>query len=185
MINYCNLYRQIHAKTLPFCQASPEKLRSDLTIEVAAMRSLGRPRELSRDYLFDFPCKFGKYTFEGNKFPRVGFCGIGTGLIERGPEAMKALVKKEAARGLVLMDSPKPAVGINDVLIRILKTSICGTDVHIYNWNGWAQKTIKPPMITGHEFVGTVAEIGGNVHDFAVVDLVIGEGHLVCGHCRN
>ncbi len=98
---------------------------------------------------------------------------------------MKALVKKEAARGLVLMDSPKPAVGINDVLIRIQKTSICGTDVHIYNWNAWAQKTIKPPMILGHEFVGTVAEIGGNVHDFAVGDLVSGEGHLVCGHCRN
>ncbi len=98
---------------------------------------------------------------------------------------MKALVKKEAARGLVLMDSPKPAVGINEVLIRIQKTSICGTDVHIYNWNAWAQKTIDPPMIIGHEFVGTVAEIGSNVHDFAVGDLVSGEGHLVCGHCRN
>ncbi|MCD6392185.1 MAG: L-threonine 3-dehydrogenase [Planctomycetes bacterium] len=98
---------------------------------------------------------------------------------------MKALVKKEAARGLVLMDMPEPVVGINDVLIRILKTSICGTDVHIYNWNAWAQKTIEPPMIAGHEFVGTVAEVGGNVHDFAVGDLVSGEGHLVCGHCRN
>ena len=98
---------------------------------------------------------------------------------------MKALVKKEAGRGLVLMDMPEPAVGINDVLIRIQKTSICGTDVHIYNWDAWAQKTIKPPMITGHEFVGTVAQVGDNVHDFSVGDLVSGEGHLVCGHCRN
>jgi len=98
---------------------------------------------------------------------------------------MKALVKKEAGRGLVLMDMPEPAVGINDVLIRIQKTSICGTDVHIYNWDAWAQKTIKPPMITGHEFVGAVAQVGDNVHDFAVGDLVSGEGHLVCGHCRN
>ncbi len=98
---------------------------------------------------------------------------------------MKALVKKEAGRGLVLMDMPDPAVGINDVLIRIQKTSICGTDVHIYNWDAWAQKTIKPPMITGHEFVGTVAQVGSNVHDFSVGDLVSGEGHLVCGHCRN
>ncbi len=98
---------------------------------------------------------------------------------------MKALVKKEAGSGLVLMDSPEPSVGINDVLIRIQKTSICGTDVHIYNWDAWAQKTIAPPMIAGHEFVGTVAQVGDNVHDFAVGDLVSGEGHLVCGHCRN
>ncbi len=98
---------------------------------------------------------------------------------------MKALVKKEAGRGLELMDMSEPAVGINDVLIRILKTSICGTDVHIYNWNAWAQKTIEPPLIAGHEFVGTVARVGDNVHDFSVGDLVSGEGHLVCGHCRN
>ena len=98
---------------------------------------------------------------------------------------MKALVKTQPAPGLDMTDVPVPDYGINDVLIKIDKTSICGTDVHIYNWNAWAQKTIKPPMTIGHEFVGTVAEIGANVHDFAPGDLVSGEGHLVCGHCRN
>ncbi|MBE0534184.1 MAG: L-threonine 3-dehydrogenase [Phycisphaerae bacterium] len=98
---------------------------------------------------------------------------------------MKAIVKARPAAGLELTDMPKPPVGINDVLIRIAKAAICGTDVHIYNWDQWAQKTIKPPMIVGHEFVGTVAEIGANVHDFKPGDLVSGEGHLVCGHCRN
>lgn len=98
---------------------------------------------------------------------------------------MKALVKQQPAEGLVLTDVPVPEYGINDVLIKISKTSICGTDVHIYNWDQWAQKTIKPPMVVGHEFVGIVAEIGSNVHDFKPGDLVSGEGHLVCGHCRN
>jgi len=98
---------------------------------------------------------------------------------------MKAIVKTRAAAGLELTDMPKPPVGINDVLIRVVKTAICGTDVHIYNWDQWARKTIKPPMILGHEFVGTVAEVGGNVCDFKPGDLVSGEGHLVCGHCRN
>ena len=100
-------------------------------------------------------------------------------------ETMPALVKAEAAPGLKLMEIPVPVPGKNEVLIKILKTAICGTDVHIYNWDTWAQKTIPVPMTIGHEFVGVVAEVGDNVHDFKPGDLVSGEGHLVCGHCRN
>lgn len=98
---------------------------------------------------------------------------------------MKALVKKNAEPGLWLEEVPIPRIGMNDVLIKILKTSICGTDVHIYNWDSWAQKTIKVPMVIGHEFVGRVAEVGTNVTGFKPGDLVSGEGHLVCGFCRN
>lgn len=98
---------------------------------------------------------------------------------------MKALVKKGPAPGLELDEVPVPGLGINDVLIRIVKTSICGTDVHIYEWNEWAQRTIKTPMVIGHEFVGIVEDIGKNVHDFTKGDLVSGEGHITCGHCRN
>ena len=98
---------------------------------------------------------------------------------------MKALVKAKPAEGLFLQDVPVPEIGINDVLIRILKTSICGTDLHIWNWDEWAQETIPVPMVTGHEFVGRVEQIGSNVHDFNLGDLVSGEGHIVCGHCRN
>jgi threonine 3-dehydrogenase len=98
---------------------------------------------------------------------------------------MKALVKAEARPGLWLQDVPIPRIGIDDVLIKIHKTSICGTDVHIYNWDAWAQKTIPVPMHVGHEFVGTVEDVGSNVHDFAPGDLVSGEGHVVCGRCRN
>jgi threonine 3-dehydrogenase len=98
---------------------------------------------------------------------------------------MKALVKAQAGPGLWLQDVPVPEVGVNDVLIRILKASICGTDVHIWNWDEWARKTIPVPMHVGHEFVGRVAAVGSNVHDFKVGDLVSGEGHLVCGRCRN
>ena len=98
---------------------------------------------------------------------------------------MKALVKKEPKVGLWLEDIPVPEIGINDVLIRIQKASICGTDIHIFNWDHWAQRTIKPPMTIGHEFVGIVERIGSNVHDFKPGDLVSGEGHLVCGRCRN
>jgi threonine 3-dehydrogenase len=98
---------------------------------------------------------------------------------------MKALVKKEAKEGLWMMDVPEPKIGINDVLIRVLKTAICGTDVHIYNWDQWAQKTIRPPMTIGHEFVGEIVEMGSNVHDFKVGDIVSAEGHVVCGRCRN
>jgi threonine 3-dehydrogenase len=98
---------------------------------------------------------------------------------------MKALVKKYNKPGLWLDEVPVPTPGINDVLIKIKKTSICGTDVHIYNWDEWAQKTIKIPTVIGHEYVGTVEAVGSNVHDFYKGELVSGEGHLVCGHCRN
>jgi len=98
---------------------------------------------------------------------------------------MKALVKRSAEVGLWLEDVPVPQIGINEVLIRVVKTSICGTDVHIYNWDAWAQKTIQVPMVVGHEFVGRIVEIGSNVHDYKISDLVSAEGHVVCGHCRN
>lgn len=98
---------------------------------------------------------------------------------------MQALVKAEAAPGLRLVEVPRPEIGINDVLIRIHKTSICGTDLHIYDWDDWARRTIPVPMVIGHEFVGRVAAVGENVHDFREGDLVSGEGHLVCGRCRN
>ncbi len=100
-------------------------------------------------------------------------------------EKMKALVKAKPEPGLWLEEVEVPDIGINDVLIKIEKTAICGTDVHIYNWNDWAKKTIPVPMQTGHEFVGRIAEIGANVHDFKPGDLVSGEGHVVCGRCRN
>jgi threonine 3-dehydrogenase len=98
---------------------------------------------------------------------------------------VKALVKKERAPGLWLDEAPMPRFGVNDVLIEVLRTGICGTDVHIYNWDAWAQKTIPVPMVIGHEFVGRIVEVGGNVHDFRVGDIVSGEGHVVCGRCRN
>jgi threonine 3-dehydrogenase len=98
---------------------------------------------------------------------------------------MKALVKKESKPGLWLQDVPEPKTGINDVLIRVDRTSICGTDVHIYKWNAWAQKTIPVPMVIGHEFVGEIAEVGSNVSDFRPGDVVSAEGHVVCGRCRN
>jgi threonine 3-dehydrogenase len=98
---------------------------------------------------------------------------------------MKALVKARPEPGLWLQEAPIPEYGINDVLIRVHKTSLCGTDVHIYNWDDWARKTISVPMAIGHEFVGRAAAVGSNVHDFKPGDLVSGEGHLVCGHCRN
>jgi len=100
-------------------------------------------------------------------------------------ETMKALAKSRAEPGLWLEEVPVPEPGINDVLIRILKTAICGTDVHIWNWDAWAQKTIPVPMVVGHEFVGRIERVGSNVHDFAPGDVVSGEGHLVCGRCRN
>jgi len=98
---------------------------------------------------------------------------------------MKALVKKERKPGLWLDEVPVPKYGINDVLIKVQKTAICGTDVHIYNWDAWAQKTIPVPMVIGHEFVGTVAAMGSNVHDLEIGEVVSGEGHIVCGRCRN
>jgi threonine 3-dehydrogenase len=98
---------------------------------------------------------------------------------------MKALVKRQAAEGLWLEDVPVPEIGINDVLIEVLRTGICGTDLHIYNWDAWAQKTVPVPLVVGHEFVGRIAEVGSNVTDFRAGDIVSGEGHVVCGRCRN
>src|SRR5579864_6605607 len=98
---------------------------------------------------------------------------------------MKALVKSRAERGLWLEEIPEPAMGINDVLIRVKYTGICGTDVHIYNWDEWAEKTIPVPMAIGHEFVGEIVKVGSNVNDFFPGDIVSGEGHVVCGRCRN
>ncbi len=98
---------------------------------------------------------------------------------------MKALVKVKSERGLWLQDVPEPKISINDVLIKIHKTGICGTDLHIYRWDEWSQKTVPVPLTIGHEFVGEIVEIGSNVKDFHVGDIVSGEGHVVCGRCRN
>jgi threonine 3-dehydrogenase len=98
---------------------------------------------------------------------------------------MKALVKRKSEPGLWMENVPEPTVGINDVLIKILRTGICGTDLHIYNWDAWAQRTIPVPLVVGHEFVGRIAQIGDNVKGFRVGDIVSGEGHVVCGRCRN
>ncbi|HMF36675.1 MAG TPA: L-threonine 3-dehydrogenase [Isosphaeraceae bacterium] len=100
-------------------------------------------------------------------------------------ETMRALVKKEAKPGLWLENVPVPTIGINDVLIEVLRTGICGTDVHIYEWDAWAQKTIPVPMVVGHEFVGQIVDVGSNVTDFHVGEIASGEGHVVCGRCRN
>jgi len=98
---------------------------------------------------------------------------------------MKALVKRKSEPGLWMEDVPEPEVGLNDVLIKIDRTGICGTDVHIHQWDSWAQKTIPVPMVVGHEFVGEVVEVGSNVLDFHPGEVVSGEGHVVCGRCRN
>lgn len=98
---------------------------------------------------------------------------------------MKALVKREAKPGLWLEEVPVPAMGINDVKIRVDRAAICGTDIHIYKWDAWAAKTIPVPMVIGHEFTGEIVEVGSNVHDFVPGMLVSGEGHVTCGLCRN
>jgi threonine 3-dehydrogenase len=100
-------------------------------------------------------------------------------------QKMKALVKRKPEAGLWLEDVPVPEIGINDVLIEVLRTGICGTDVHIFNWDAWAQKTIPLGMVVGHEFVGRIVDMGSNVKDFRLGDIVSGEGHVVCGRCRN
>jgi threonine 3-dehydrogenase len=100
-------------------------------------------------------------------------------------ETMKALVKKYPKEGLWLEEVPVPEIGNNDVLVKIEKTAICGTDIHIYNWDEWAQKTIPAPMTIGHEFAGVVAGMGANVTDIRIGDVVSGEGHIVCERCRN
>ncbi|HLU30529.1 MAG TPA: L-threonine 3-dehydrogenase, partial [Acidimicrobiia bacterium] len=98
---------------------------------------------------------------------------------------MKALVKAKAEPGLWMQDVPVPEVGPDDVLIRVRKTSICGTDLHIHSWDNWAQATIPVPMVVGHEFTGEIAELGANVEGLVVGERVSGEGHITCGHCRN
>jgi threonine 3-dehydrogenase len=98
---------------------------------------------------------------------------------------VKALVKAHNAPGLTLLDIPQPSIGINDVLIRVTHTGICGTDLHIYEWDEWARATIPVPMAIGHEFVGEIVEVGANVNDFHPGEIVSGEGHVVCGRCRN
>ncbi|MDU2023236.1 MAG: alcohol dehydrogenase catalytic domain-containing protein, partial [Leclercia adecarboxylata] len=98
---------------------------------------------------------------------------------------MKALSKLKAEEGIWMTDVPEPEVGHNDLLIKIRKTAICGTDVHIYNWDQWSQKTIPVPMVVGHEYVGEVVGIGQEVKGFKIGDRVSGEGHITCGHCRN
>ncbi len=100
-------------------------------------------------------------------------------------QTMKALVKREARPGLWLEDVLVPQIGINDVLIRVDRTGICGTDLHIYDWDAWAEKTIPVPMVVGHEFVGEIVAVGSNVTDFFPGEVVSGEGHVVCGRCRN
>ncbi|HEX3684919.1 MAG TPA: L-threonine 3-dehydrogenase [Bryobacteraceae bacterium] len=98
---------------------------------------------------------------------------------------MKALVKSKSAPGLWLEEIPEPTIGINDVLIRVSHTGICGTDLHIYEWDEWARATIPVPMAIGHEFAGEIVEVGSNVNDFHPGEVVSGEGHVVCGRCRN
>lgn len=98
---------------------------------------------------------------------------------------MKALIKKEAKPGLWLEEVPEPKIGINDILIRVDRTGICGTDLHIYEWNAWAQQAIQVPLVAGHEFVGEIVEVGSNVADFRPGSIVSAEGHVVCGRCRN
>ena len=98
---------------------------------------------------------------------------------------MKAIVKAKPEKGIWMQDVEIPEVGVNDILIKIRKTAICGTDLHIYRWDEWSQKTIKTPMTIGHEYVGTVAEMGKGVTGFEIGDRVTGEGHIACGHCRN
>ena len=98
---------------------------------------------------------------------------------------MQALVKSKAEPGLWLEEMPEPDIGVNDVLIRVDRTGICGTDLHIYKWDDWARKTIPVPMVVGHEFVGEIVAVGSNVADFHPGEIVSGEGHVVCGRCRN
>lgn len=98
---------------------------------------------------------------------------------------MKALVKKQAKEGIWMEDVPVPKIADDDVLIKIKKTSICGTDIHIYKWDAWARKTVPVPLVIGHEFAGVIAEVGKNVKGYKEGDRVSGEGHLTCGHCRN
>jgi threonine 3-dehydrogenase len=100
-------------------------------------------------------------------------------------KTMPALIKKKSEPGLWLDAAPVPSIGINDVLIKVLRTGICGTDLHIYKWDAWARRTVPVPLVVGHEFVGRIVEVGSNVKDFHPGEIVSAEGHVVCGHCRN
>ncbi len=100
-------------------------------------------------------------------------------------KTMPALIKKKSEPGLWLDEAPVPSIGINDVLIQVLRTGICGTDLHIYKWDAWARRTVPVPLVVGHEFVGRIVEVGSNVKDFHPGEIVSAEGHVVCGHCRN
>ncbi|MGA6926273.1 MAG: alcohol dehydrogenase catalytic domain-containing protein, partial [Desulfosarcina sp.] len=100
-------------------------------------------------------------------------------------KTMKAIVKLKPETGIWIDQVSFPGMGHNDVLIKILKTAICGTDIHIYNWDAWSQRTIPTPMTIGHEFVGVIVEIGGEVRGLKEGDRVSAEGHITCGHCRN
>ena len=102
-----------------------------------------------------------------------------------GENTVKALVKNRDERGLWVDDVPKPSIGINDVLIKVQMTGICGTDLHIYEWDSWARSTVQVPTVIGHEFVGEIVDVGSNVTDFRPGMVVSGEGHVVCGRCRN
>ena len=112
-------------------------------------------------------------------------CGIMFAMQTEARKQMKAIAKVAPQKGVELVEKPMPEMGINDVLIKIKKTAICGTDVHIYEWNAWAQEEIKPPLTIGHEYVGEVVDVGSNVKSVKVGERVSGEGHIVCGHCRN
>ncbi|MCL2558465.1 MAG: alcohol dehydrogenase catalytic domain-containing protein [Treponema sp.] len=100
-------------------------------------------------------------------------------------EKMLAIVKEGRAPGLALREEPVPTAGPGEVRIRVLKTAICGTDLHIYNWDAWSQRTLRPPLIVGHEYVGAIDQIGAGVRGFEPGEIVSGEGHIVCGVCRN
>ena len=111
--------------------------------------------------------------------------GIDSNAISENLVLMQALVKRKSAKGIHLEDVPEPEIGHDDVLIQVRKAGICGTDLHIYKWDDWASKTVPLPLVVGHEFVGEVVQIGSGVTDFRVGELVSGEGHVVCGRCRN
>ena len=117
--------------------------------------------------------------------PRPGHRRLRQGGPFPGGDRVKALVKAKAEPGIWMQDVPVPEIGPNDVLIRVRKASICGTDIHIWNWDAWSQKTIKVPMVIGHEFMGEIARLGDEVTGFEVGERVSGEGHITCGHCRN
>src|SRR5690606_38503148 len=116
---------------------------------------------------------------------RHGRCGLHQGRSRTGRGGLRALSKQEPTVGMWRVEAPRPQVGPNDVLIRITNTSLCGTDVHIYNWDAWSRRTVPVPLITGHEYVGVIEEVGAEVNGLAPGDRVSGEGHITCGHCRN